>query len=367
ARTLHCLLREGARIAELIDVVRPDGPRPGLVHASRWAILRAAVIEGTPAELERALARRSDLRAEHVSEAFGCDAERVAAVIGGRTVPRDRRLDAYAALSADDGLRAEILAESARQRANALTYLRATLDLDDDPLVLCDIGWGGTIQEGIVDILRSDGYTQEVLGLYALLSPPNEMRAGHGVRALGYLPTVGPDGASIPHAKTAVRHPELLERINTPAIGTLLEFSDAGEPVTRPDDHDEIGESLRAAQRGVIDFCATLAEQALKERRLRDAWFGGGALAAAALESLAAVIRAPDGRLAAALGTWQHDDVAGTGAETLSAGSGLARWMPYANAVDAAEIPMHDVFWVPGVAGAAGSALAQQLAALAAG
>ena len=366
ARTLHCLLREGARIAELIDVVRPGGPRPVLVHASRWAILRAAVIEGTPAELERALARRADLRAEHVSEAFGCDADAVATVIGGRTVARDRRLDAYAALSADDGLRAEIVAESARQRANALAYLRSTLDLDDDPLVLCDIGWGGTIQEGIVDILRSDGFTQDVVGLYALLSPPGEMRAGHGVRTLGYLPTVGPDGGSIPHAKTAVRHPELLERINTPAIGTLLEFSDAGAPVTRPDDHDEIGESLRAAQRGVIDFCTTLAERALIEPHLSDAWFGG-ALAPAALESLAAVIRAPDGRLAAALGTWQHDDVAGTGAETLSAGSGLARWMPYANAVDAAEIPRHDVCWGPGVAGAAGSALAQQLAALASG
>lgn len=367
ARSVHCLLREGARIAELIEVVRPGGPRPVPVHASRWAILRAAVIEGSASELERALARRTDLRAEHVSEAFGCDTARVAAVIGGHTVPRDRRLDAYQALADDDGLRAEIVAASARQRANALSYLHATLDLEAGPLVLCDIGWGGTIQEGIVDILRSDGVTTEVVGLYALLSPPGELRAAHGIRMLGYLPTVGPAGASIPHARTAVRHPELLERINTPAIGTLLEFSDTGEPVTRPDDHDEIGESLRVAQRGVIDFCTTLADGALTDPRLRELWFGDPTIAAAALEALAAVIRAPDARLAAALGTWQHDDVAGTAAETLSAGSGLRRWLRYANAVDAAEIPMHDVFWVPGVAGAAGSAIAHQLEALAAG
>lgn len=367
AGTLHCLLREGATIAKLIDIVRPEGPRRALVHASRWAILRAAVLDGRPGELERALARRSDLRAEHVSDAFGCDADAVADVIGGRTVPRDRRLDAYEAIAAHDGLRTQIMEDSARQRQNVLAYLRRVLDLDGGPLVLCDIGWGGTIQEGIVDILRSDGFDGDVVGLYALLSPPGELRAGHGVRMLGYLPTVGPGGASIPHAETAVRHPELLERINTPAIGTLLEFTDDGEPVTRPDDHDPISDSLRSAQQGVADFCRTLATEVLGAPEHRATWFHDERLTAAALEALASVIRSPDARLAAALGTWHHDDVAGTAAEALSSDNGLRRWLPYANGVDAADIPMHDVFWVPGVAGAAGSALAQQLQALAAG
>jgi FMN phosphatase YigB (HAD superfamily) len=366
AGSIHCLLREGARIAELIDIVRPQGPPRVLVHASRWAIMRAGVIEGTAEELERALARRADLRAEHVTAAFGCDADRVAAALGSRAIPREALSDAYRALAGDDELRDEIVASSASQRRNVMTYLSNTLRLDDGPLVLADIGWGGTIQEGLTDILRDAGVDHEVIGLYALLSPPGEHRTGRGARMLGYLPTIGAAGTSTVHAETAVRHPEFLERINTPAIGTLLEFDDDGVPVTRADDHDALGHSLRLAQQGVTDFCATLADIALVDDDLRHEWFHDRHLAGAALESLATVIRSPDARLAAALGTWEHDDVAGTAAEALS-NDGFRRWVPFANAVDAAEITMHDVFWVPGVASAARSALAEQLDALARG
>ena len=366
ARTIHCLLREGGRIAELIDIVRPDGPPRVLVHASRWAIMRAAVIDGTPMELERALARRADLRAEHVTDAFGCDTAQVARVIGASVVPRTDRMAAYTALATDESLRAQIVAASTAQRRNVMAYLTRTMRLDDGPLVLCDIGWGGTIQEGLTAIVRDAGIDNEVIGLYALLSPPGENRAGGGARLFGYLPTIGAAGVSTPYAEEVIRHPEFLERINTPAIGTLLEFASDGTPITRADDHDVIGPSLRAAQQGVLDFCTTLADLVLGDPAHRDEWFHDQRFAAAALESLASIISAPDPRLAAALGTWQHDDVAGTAAEALSNAS-FQRWLPYANAVDAAEITMHDVFWVPGVASAAGSALAHQLAALADG
>ena len=366
AGALHCLLREGRRIADLIDIVRPDGPPRRLVHASRWGIMRAAVIDGSVDELERSLARRLDMRAEHVTEAFGCDADRVAAVIGGRTIPRDARAEAFRALADDDELRGEIVASAAKLRRNVLTYLDGALHLDDGPLVLCDIGWGGTIQEGITDILRDAGIDNEVIGLYALLSPPGELRAGRGARLLGYLPTVGPVGSSIADARVASRHPEFLERINTPRMGTLLEFADDGTPVTRSDDHDEISDSLQTAQRGVLDFCTTLAGLALHDERRRGEWFADQRFAAASLAALASVIGHPDPRLALSLGTWHHDDVAGTAAEALSGGQ-FARWVPYANAVDASEITMHDVFWVPGVASAARSALAHQLEALGSG
>src|SRR5690606_15023212 len=105
---------------------------------------------------------------------------------------------------------------------------------------------------------------------------------------------------------------------------------------------------------GVVDLCARLAGEVLVDQGMRDTWFHDGRVAAAALEALASVIRSPDPRLARALGEWQHDDVAGTGHESLSSG-GLGRWLPYANAVDAADIPMHEVFWVPAAASASGS------------
>ncbi|MDX2382271.1 MAG: hypothetical protein QNM02_21240, partial [Acidimicrobiia bacterium] len=71
--TIHCLLREGGFIADLLEVVRPDGPTPRRVHASRWVMLRSAVFDGTPDQLLRALARNVDFDPAHVVDAFGVD------------------------------------------------------------------------------------------------------------------------------------------------------------------------------------------------------------------------------------------------------------------------------------------------------
>lgn len=367
AGAVHCLLREGARIAELIDVVRPDGPPRVLVHASRWGIMRAAVLSGTERELERALARRAPIDAAHVAAAFGLDVERVAKTLPAPAVEGAARREAYAALAADDELREQIVTGSAALRRGVLAYLDRTLVLDDGPLVLTDIGWGGTIQEGLTAILDAAGIRPHIVGLYALLSPPGETRAGEGADLRSYLPVRGARGESATAAAVAVRHPEFLERINTPALGTLLGFSDDGVPETRPDDHDVISPSLAAAQAGVSDFCTTLAALALGESERQREWFtAGGPLAATALDALATTVQAPDPRLAESLGTWEHDDVAGTAAEALS-NAAFGRWARYANAVDVGEVSMHDVYWVAGVAATAGGALAGQLAAVAAG
>lgn len=364
AGAVHCLLREGARIAELLDIVEPDGPERVLVHASRWGIMRAAVVSGSRQELERALARRADLRAEHVVEAFGCDPADVARVLGGQVVPRSDLVAAFEAIADDDALLAQILERSAVLRRNALAYLERKLRFDG-PIVLCDIGWGATIQEGLTDILRSAGHEQPITGLYALLSPSGLARAAEGSDVRGYLPQLGRDGAVLEAAEIAVRHPEFLERINTPQLGTLLEFDADGRPVCRPDDHDPISESLRLAQRGVLDFCRTWQRMVGEVPELRSVWLDEGQ-AAAALSAFASTIGGPDPRLASTVGTWSHDDVAGTNHEPL-AGSGFERWVRYANGVDAADITMHDVFWVPGAASAANSPLAWQLVALADG
>lgn len=364
APVTHCLLREGARIAELIGIVRPDAPERVLVHASRWGIMRAAVISATPRELERALSRRADLRAEHLVEAFGCDLAAATRVLGGPVVARTDLMDAFDAIAADPVLADQIRERAATLRRHALAYLERRLRLDA-PLVLCDIGWGATIQEGLTDILRSAGHDVPITGLYALLSPSGVARAGEGADVRCYLPLVGPDGWAIADAALAVRHPEFLERINTPELGTLLEFDGDGTPICRPDDHDPIPDSLRLAQQGVVDFCRHWRRMVDPVPALRAAWRAPG-LAGAALEAFASTIAGPDPRLAAELGAWSHDDVAGTHHEPL-AGAGFARWVRYANGVDAADITMHDVFWVPGAASAARSPLAFQLGALAGG
>jgi FMN phosphatase YigB (HAD superfamily) len=366
ASTIHCLLREGQRIASLMEAVRPDSPERVLVHASRWAIMRAAIVTGDAGEIGEAIGRRADLRAEHLVDAFACDLADARRVLGTAPVPRSERGRAYASIADDDRLREQILHHSSGLRRNALRYLERHLRLDDGPLVLCDIGWGGTIQEGLSRILRAAGHDQHIIGLYALLSPAGVLRRANGADLRCYLPVAGVDGTSSEASEIALRSPEALERINTPRLGTLLDYSDSGEPVTRPDDHDPIPESLVVAQRGVDEFCARWVDMIGADEGLVAQWFDVDGHAASALASYAAVIASPDPRLAAAVGTWPHDDVAGTSLESL-AGSDFDRWARFANGVDARTVSMHEVFWVQGAASRAHSALAHQLDALARG
>lgn len=349
AGRLYCMLREGDRIAELIDVVRPQGPPRIRLHASRWAITRAAVIEGNADELERSISRRGPLTTEYLHEVFGLDPAAVAKVLGGHTIEHESRVAAYQALADDDSIRSQIVARSAELRADVATYLTQRLHIDDGPIVLCDIGWAGKIQESLTDIFATMGIDNRVIGLYALLSPPGELRVARGADMRSYLPVIGEDGRAADHSAIVVRNAEFLERVNTPAIGTLLGFEADGSPICRPDDHDRISDSLRLAQRGVFDFCSQLRDLVLVDPARQREWFEDSALAGAALEGFSRVIDQPDPQLAAALSGWEHDDVAGTDAEPLL-NERFARWTPYLNGVDAAHVAMSDAFWVQGAA-----------------
>lgn len=366
ASAIHCLLREGQRIAALVDAVRPEAPERILVHVSRWAIMRASVVAGSADEIGEALGRRAELHADHLVEAFGCDPADARRVLGDDPVPHAERGRAYAAIAADDRLRDQVLERSAELRRRALRYFEQRLRLDDGPLVLCDIGWGGTIQEGVTRILRAGGHDQHVTGLYALLSPAGVLRRSNGADLRCYLPLAGVDGTSSQAAEVALRSPEALERINTPQIGTLLDYGPDGDPISRPDDHDPLPDSLVAAQQGIDEFCRAWVAMIGGIEDLRQEWSRDEGHAAAALTAYATVITSPDPRLARAIGSWPHDDVAGTAMESL-AGPAFDRWLPYANGVDAGDVTMHEVFWVQGAASRTGSALAHQLDALARG
>ena len=365
AGAVHCLLREGGTIAELIRRVRPDGPTPVEMHSSRWGVLRAAVISGTPDELYAALARRADFRAEHVSEAFDVDLALVRSVVGDG--PHDHRMRALAldAIAAHDVLRGEIVAASARLRAGLEAYLGATLHggiHSDEPIVVCDIGWSGMIQQGLTRVVRGMGIDREVIGLYSALTPAGEERVSRGARMLAYMPSRGGHGRADDAAAVIIRNPEILERVMTPATGTLLGFSASGEPICK-DTTEERHPSLDLARGGLLDF-ATVAAPTIREHLAT--WTDDVGFRIALEESVAAVLRSPDRRLAEQLGKWHHDDVAGTASEVLAA-SWFERLLPFANAHDLASVPMTDVFWLPGLAAVASEPLAAQLRAVQAG
>jgi hypothetical protein len=247
-----------------------------------------------------------------------------------------------------------------------LLHLRSRLVLDDGPLVLADVGWGGTIQEGLTRILRADGIEHEVIGLYLALSTPGEERLARGARMLSYLPNADDDAQVAEYSRAVAHHADTVERILTPAIGTLIDIDAAGQPVCRPVDHDPIPSSLRAAQRAMRLVVDRLADRSTGLSDLSDERWLDPTLRAAFARSMAQTVTSPSAPLAEALGAWPHDDVAGTAHQSI-AGSELADAVSYATARDLDLLDPSGRNWVAGIAGRVNPVLSAQLAAAQAG
>lgn len=368
--TLHCLLREGAMIAEVVERVRPGAPTR-LVHASRWVMLRAAVTEGTVDQLDQAIARRARFRAEHIADAFDLDLASVQRVVGAGVYPHGERLEAFAAIAEHDELRGRIVEASTRVRARVMRYLERTLQgLDTGRLVVCDVGWGGTIQTGLERILAVEGIDVTVTGLYLALSPSGDRRQAEGLDLRSYLPSHGMDDRIERSAKAIIRSPEIVERVLTPRQGTLIDIDDDGQPITRPADHDARPESLEDAQAGMLAMATTLAATSRTRSGVAqlaaDPWVNDPAWRAVLGDVLAQSIAQPPQELARVLGEWPHDDVAGTGTSTL-AHHNLDTVVDYLDIATLHELPMDEVFWVPGLVAGLDTAIAAQWSAVASG
>ena len=357
---VHCLLREGATIAELMTATAPDGPTPSLVHASRWVNMRAAVIDGTPDELMTALARRASLTPQHVTDAFGVDSDVVTRVLGASEIPHSRLRQACQRLAANDALRQQIVASSAELRSRTMPYLLEHLIIDDGPIVFADVGWGGTIQEGLVRLLRAEGIDNEVIGLYFAMSAPGEDRARGGAQMMTYLPNALVDPAGSRSSRVVAHNAEIIERILTPQLGTLIDFEGDGTPVCRPDDADYIPPTLRSAQRAMRETVTRLADQpgGLPDRFFVDDFSVRRSLG----EMIAEVIESPTPLLATALGSWPHDDVAGTSHRSID-GDGLDTAIKFANAHDCDLIDWSESGWIGAVAARRNPSFGAQLAA----
>jgi FMN phosphatase YigB (HAD superfamily) len=357
---IHYLLREGAFIADLAQTARPHGPTARLLHASRWVNMRAAVLAGTPYELARALLRKATLRPEHVVECFGVDLESVERIIGSGLIPDDRRWDAFDALAADDSMRSRIVEASTDLRRRLMRYLdRAVVPSSTsrgDRIVVCDIGWGATIQEGLTAVLAHEGWDVEVIGLYLLLSEPGVARLEQGAHIHSYLPSRGPSAL---HAQIITRNPELFEELCTPSLGTLVDLDTEGAPVLA-EVPDFAAASRATARAAVLDYTATATGMGVLEPG-RPA-VASAEFRAALLRGAAATIQSPGADLAAELGSWSHDDVAGGSPQTL-VDHGLGRALPYLNGADARSISMRDIFWLPGAAAGVNPVLTAQLTA----
>ena len=150
----------------------------------------------------------------------------------------------------------------------ATSTIGCSLD-DDAPIVVADVGWGGTIQEGLTRILRSEGIDREVVGLYFALSSPGEQRLARGARMWSYLPNEFDDLQAARHSRAIAHHADTIERIMTPEIGTLIDVTDDGTPVCRDPSEDPIPPTLASSPTGAASGHAAARRPVARAERLR--------------------------------------------------------------------------------------------------
>jgi hypothetical protein len=366
ATSIHYLLREGATIATLVDVVADDPLAGRLVHASRWVDMRAAVVDGTAAELHEALARRGPTTAHHVAAAFGLEPDHVRALWNGADAQDPTTLRAGCArLADDDSARASILRSAAELRGRVIRQLVREVDPDAlagrAPFVVVDVGWGATIQSGLARILRAEGHEVDLVGLYFALSAPGEARAADGLSVRSYLPSEFDDPWLARASREISHHADTVERLLMPSTGTLLDVDEGGHPSLSTNLEPQPG-SLLIAKRGVHEIAETLREQGFDDR----VWIDDVAFRGALASTLAMAISQPSPELATQLLSWPHDDVAGADPQPVG-GTVSSQLLPY---VTIRELPMlrqSERAWLEGAAAVVNPLLAAQIAAERAG
>ena len=98
--------------------------------------------------------------------------------------------------------------------------------------MICDVGWGATIQAALERILRAEGVDVAVVGLYLALSEPGEDRSALGHRLLSYLPNEIDDPDAAIQSRSIAHHADTVERLLMPATGTFVDVTEDGTAIT---------------------------------------------------------------------------------------------------------------------------------------
>jgi hypothetical protein len=251
-----------------------------------------------------------------------------------------------------------VLVTQARERL--VRELRAKGALDDPEITLVDLGWGGTIQFYLAEVLRLAGVGVTPAGYYLATDERSTRVLMAGLRVEGFL---GEAGNPREVVETLVRSPEVFEQSINDLCGSLIGFADDGSPVLGPESgNDAQREERRAVQAGIFAF------QCQWNRYIEvGSW---PSLAGAARERLAAIVvaalKAPTAEEAALFGAWGHEDNFGSSVVTHLIPDDLVPAIPYMSPADLADLGMRDAFW-PAIIAASDVRLGAAARALAAG
>ena len=344
--TVWCLMREGEFLSRLLNGARGylgSPVRAETLWLSRQVCSRAAVREASVAELEKFLDRLVRPTVGDLFETLGVPLSQVPdldADADSRLDDRELATRTLRRLTDQPQVRASILSASASLRGRLVDYVVKTVGAETTRAVVVDLGWGCTIQANLDAALAAGGSTLSTLGLYLMTNEVALERTLDGVEADGFIASAGfPD-----HASWIARSPEILEQVCMHDEGTLVDFTDDGDPLLRPTPQSPAQMLQRAAvQRGILAFQRewgryrpTLPPGA---RRL------GDRARPQLARTVTRFVVSPTTEEVALFGDWVHDANFGSpGASSVVQGS-MAPTLQYLTPRQMLELPMNRVYW----------------------
>jgi len=348
-----CLMREGAVLADLVDVAGTyldsdvHGERTWL---SRQVCARASIREGTREELQTLLTRRRMPTVSEFCSTLGLDVT----AVPGLADHREGRLNdpalaetVLSALTSDPQVRSDIVASSRALRGRVVRYVQSLVP-DGGCMVLVDLGWAGSIQGMLQQILLEEQVPITTVGLYLVTSSSALARVMQGADLDGFLIANGDPE----HESAAIlRSPEILEQVCMPDFGSQTGLTADLEPVLAGPGADAgLVQSIQrdTVQKGVFAFQREWARYAafLPGRLPRLDQHGHRLLRA----TLTRTVAAPTEAEARIFSTWVHDENYGSEGTDTIVGSGIVRALRHLDPAGLIAVPMGELYWPFGLA-----------------
>jgi FMN phosphatase YigB (HAD superfamily) len=352
---LMCLMREGSFLGELVEHASRAGgleldTRP--LNVNRHIGTLAAIGSADRGDFLSLLERRSAAPIGELLGHLGIDPARVPTMrphLGFPSSDATAR-DELVRVLADPALQALVSERAAVLRDRVVRAIER--DAPDGPLLICDLGWGASIQRRIVTILKQAGIDRQVVGFYLVTHEGASTTVASGAEVRGFLANIGAPEAA---CRAIVRSPEILEQVCMPDHGSQIDLTADLEPVFAPNPLP----SRQTMEAGVVR-AGILAFQR-EYYRYRDQVEGLDDLADLGHElapQIARSVAAPTADEATRFGAWEHDENQGSSGNEALANPDSATTIRYVVPEGLSELPMQSVYWPYGVARTADPAIA---------
>lgn len=235
-RQVFCFTREGFFFAEGLNLLMRERGLPCQavpLHASRHGLMLCSLADSL-APLHRYHRRAlSNPSCRTLAQDLGISDRAILGLLGLNSGQVDQELsdadldELFRSLEQRSELREAALRRSAERRRHYIAHLeRIGFDLNGICPV-ADLGWGGSIQAMLANVLAIEGHNPTILGLY-LGSDVRILEKPSGFHHRSFLWEGGEPVASF---ASVSRSPEIFELATTHASGSFREVNEAGDLV----------------------------------------------------------------------------------------------------------------------------------------